>query len=259
MRLNIYSRIFTRLAILSLAIVAGLSASRLLLLTIYWDRVSLTGGIGFILLQGVRFDIILIGMLIGPVFFFKPWFHSFAVLRRFGHWFFPIYLGLATSLVFFVEASTISFIDEYDSRPNYLFVEYLAYPKEVFSMLAGSHLLELIGFSGIAFALAWFVFRWLRNDPNGDIRVPFWVCLLAAPITAFLMLAMIRSTTDHRPVNPSYAVFSQDSMVNQLPLNSPYSLLYAIYEHRRDASSKKVRYGSMNDNETLAIILKFSP
>jgi phosphoglycerol transferase MdoB-like AlkP superfamily enzyme len=194
--------------------------------------------------------------MFGAVFLFKPWFHSFDLLRRLGNWVFPIYFGLVISLAFFIEASTISFIAEYDSRPNYLFVEYLSYPKEVFSMLAGSHLLELIGFTSIAFILAWWVFTWLRKDPQRDLRVPFWFCLLVTPFTALLILAMIRSTTDHRPVNPSYAVFSQDSMVNQLPLNSPYSLMYAIYENNRDASSKTVRYGSMEDSRVLDIILK---
>lgn len=255
MRLKSYTSIFRRLTTLTVGFVLALSVARILLLAIFWDRVTATGGLGFILLQGLRFDIILIGMLFGPVFFLKPWFHSLNFLRLLGNWIFPIYLGLVVAATFFLEASTPSFITQYDSRPNYLFVEYLAYPKEVFSMLAGSHLLELLGFTSITFVLAWLVFSWLRKDPQRDQSVPFWFCLLLTPITAFLILAMIRSTTDHRPVNPSYAVFSQDSMVNQLPLNSPYSLLYAIYEHRRDAASKKVRYGSMPETEVLEIIL----
>ena len=256
LQLSSYTSIFRRLTILTMGFVAALSVSRILLLVIFWERVASTDGVGFILLQGLRFDVILVGMLFGPVFFLKPWFHSLAFLRLPGNWLFPVYLGLVVAATFFVEASTPSFIAEYDSRPNYLFVEYLAYPKEVFSMLAGSHLLELIGFTGVTIGLAWWVFAWLRKDPQRDVRVPLWFCLVLTPVTAFLILAMIRSTTDHRPVNPSYAVFSQDSMVNQLPLNSPYSLLYAVYEHRRDASSKKVRYGSMADAEVLDIILR---
>jgi phosphoglycerol transferase MdoB-like AlkP superfamily enzyme len=256
MRLTSYTGIFMRPGILALYILAALSLSRLFLIGVNWERVAATEGIGFILLQGVRFDIIFLGMILGPVLLFKPWFHTLAFLRHIGRWIFPAYLGLAVSLAFFIEASSKSFIAEYDSRPNYLFVEYLAYPREVFSMLAGSHLLELVGFTVVALLLAWFVFRWLFKDPRSGTRVPFWFCLLAMPVAAVLVLAMIRSTLDHRPVNPSNAVFSQDSMVNQLPLNSPYSLLYAIYEHRREASRKGVRYGSMDEDEALAIILK---
>jgi phosphoglycerol transferase MdoB-like AlkP superfamily enzyme len=35
----------------------------------------------------------------------------------------------------FMEVATPTFITEYDTRPNRLFIEYLNYPKEVLSML----------------------------------------------------------------------------------------------------------------------------
>ena len=44
-------------------------------------------------------------------------------------------------------------------------------------------------------------------------------------------------------------------MVNQLPLNSPYTLLYAIYERQKDTDRNRVRYGHMEDEEVLEIIL----
>jgi len=247
--------IFRRTALLALYVLMALSASRLLLVGLHWDRVAASGGFGFILLQGVRFDIILLGMLFGPVLLIKPWFHTLAFLRRAGAWIWPAYLGLATSLAFFVEASTLSFIAEYDSRPNYLFVEYLRYPREVFLTLTGAHLLELIVFTGLTMLFGWLIFKWLRNDPQSDLHVSAVFCLLLTPVMAILVLSMIRSTLDHRPVNPSVAAFSQDGMVNQLPLNSPYSLMYAIYEQKRYAGKKSVRYGAIDDDEVLGIIL----
>ncbi len=143
-RLKSYINIFGRIAGLAFGFLVILSVSRLMLVGVYWDRVAPTEGLGFILLQGVRFDIILIGMLFAPVLLMKPWFHTLALLRQISMWLFPVYLGLVTSIAFFIEATTTSFIAEYGNRPNYLFVEYLEFPKEVFSMLAGSHLLELI-------------------------------------------------------------------------------------------------------------------
>ena len=143
---------------LALGILVALSLSRLMLIGIHWDRVAPADGAGFILLQGLRFDIILLGIMFGPVFMFKPWFHTFSFLRQIGKWGFSVYLAIFISLAFFVEASTISFIAEYDSRPNYLFVEYLAYPKEVFSMLAGTHLIELLVFSVLTLIIGVLVF-----------------------------------------------------------------------------------------------------
>ena len=248
--------IFRRPAILVLCVLAALTLSRLILISLHWGRVAQTDGLMFILLQGVRFDMILIGILFGPVFLLRPWLHAGTSGRRAGLAILNVYTGLATSLAFFVEASSTSFIEEFDSRPNYLFVEYLSYPREVFATLAGSHLLALLAFTGIAVLVAWFLIRWLRSDPSNGLVVPMKFCLLITPITMVLVFLMIRSTLDHRPVNPSIAAFSQDAMVNQLPLNSPYTLLYAIYEHRRDSKRQSVRYGSMDDDEALAIILE---
>jgi phosphoglycerol transferase MdoB-like AlkP superfamily enzyme len=153
--------------------------------------------------------------------------------------------------MFFVESATSSFIKEYDSRPNYLFVEYLRYPRELLATLAGSHLLELIVFNIVAILLFYTVARWTRNDPAGKQRLSLGLCLLASPVFAVVVIMMIRSTLDHRPVNPSIATFSQDSMVNQLALNSPYSLLYAIYEQHRDDRAGQVRYGVMEDQQVI--------
>lgn len=247
--------IFKRPAQLSLCILAMLSVSRFILVKVHWERVAPTDGAEFILLQGVRFDLILLGMLFGPVFLLKPWFHTQAFMRALGRWLWPAYMGLATALIFFVEAATLPFLAEFDTRPNYLFVEYLVHPREVFATLSGSHLLELLGTGVTALLLMWIVFRWQRKDPSYRLHLPQSSCLLLTPVTAVLVLMMIRSTLDHHPVNPSIAAFSQDSMVNQLPLNSPYSVLYAVYEKKRDMRSSSLRYGAMDDDEVLATVL----
>jgi phosphoglycerol transferase MdoB-like AlkP superfamily enzyme len=251
-----YFSIFKRITILALCYLVVLTASRLLLVGIFSDRVESTGGLSFILLQGIRFDIILVGYIFGPAALVMPWLHTAAVLRQLGQWIVPIYFGVMTALAFFIEASTSSFIAEFDSRPNYLFVEYLQYPREVFATLVALHPIQLPVITLVAISLAWIVFAWLRNDPRSDMRVSIPFCVVATPIIAIIAVAMARSTLDHRPVNSSTVAFSHDSMVNQLPLNSPYSVIYAIYAHRRDLERDRIRYGTMDDDEVLDIILK---
>ena len=221
MQLAKFISIFKRPVLLALCVLVLLSASRLFLIKLHWDRVAATDGFEFILLQGVRFDLILLGMLFGPVMLLKPWFHTRVFLRWIGKWLWPAYLGLTTALIFFVEASTQPFIAEFDIRPNYIFVEYLGHPREVFATLSGSHFLELLGISTIAVLLAWIIARWLGKDPRSKQPVPARYCLLATPVILAMVVLMIRSSFDHHPANPSIAAFSQDSMVNQLPLNSP--------------------------------------
>lgn len=244
-----------RLAVLALGYLVVLSASRLLLVGMHFDRVASTNGLGFILAQGLRFDIILLGLIFGPVALLKPWLHTHAILRRVGRWVVPAYVGVVTSFAFFVEASTASFIVEFDSRPNYLFVEYLQYPREIFATVWAEHPVELSVFMLIAVLLAGSVIAWLRNDPRSNVRLSVLTCAMAMPVIAVVATAMVRSTLDHRPVNPSVAAFSRDSMVNQLPLNSPYTLIYALYERQRDAEKDRIRYGTMDDDEVLDIIL----
>ena len=246
---------FRRLAVLALGYLVVLSASRLLLVGMHFDRVASTDGLGFILLQGLRFDIILLGLIFGPVALVKPWLHTHAILRRVERWVVPAYLGVVTSFAFFVEASTASFIVEFDSRPNYLFVEYLQYPREVFATVWAEHPVEFSVCILIAVLLAGSVIAWLRNDPRSNVRLSVLTCAMAMPVIAVVATAMARSTLDHRPVNPSVAAFSSDSMVNQLPLNSPYTLIYALYERQRDAEKDRIRYGTMDDDEVLDIIL----
>ncbi len=251
----VWARILSRPLVLGILMLVTLTASRLLLIAIFWHRVAATDGAAFILLQGLRFDLILGGMLFGPVLLFKPLFHMHRLTAEVGRWLWAVYLGAVSAFVFFVEASTLPFIHEYDSRPNYVFVEYLGYPKELFATLTGSHLLELVLFSSLTTAIFWIVFSWTNKDPAARRRLAWWYNLLAFPLVLALVVLMIRSTLGHRPVNPSIAAFSQDSMVNQLALNSPYSLLYAIYEQHRDAADKNVGYQPMAEDRALAIVL----
>jgi phosphoglycerol transferase MdoB-like AlkP superfamily enzyme len=251
-----YMGIFRRPALLAAAWLVALSLSRLVLVVLHWDRVAPTHGFGIIFLQGLRFDLILVAALFGPVFLLRPWLHAVAALRSVANGLFPLYLAVATALSFFVEASTAAFIGQFDSRPNYLFVEYLQYPREVLTTVAATKPLQLVVFVLAALGLAVFTFRWLRCDPFAERRVSPWFSLLAFPFTVVLVFALIRSTTDHRPVNPSNAAFSQDSMVNQLPLNSPYSVLHAVYERRKEAANARVGYGRMDDAEVQRIVLR---
>ncbi|NNK99324.1 MAG: hypothetical protein HKO88_09750, partial [Xanthomonadales bacterium] len=76
-----------------------LTASRIVLVAWYWDRVEPTGGTWFIFLQGLRFDIVLMGMLIGPALLAAPW---QAGRKRAGQ-VLRAYLVLVTVFVFWIE------------------------------------------------------------------------------------------------------------------------------------------------------------
>ena len=229
-----------------------LSLSRLLLLAWYWDRIAPTGGSWFILLQGVRFDLVLMGMLVGPALLAAPWISR----RRTGAYLLRVYLVVVTLFIVWVELGTIPYIDQYDARPNYIYVEYLKYPREIFSMLLTSYglLMAVVAIATLLSALlAWQLTR-STSQTSSHRRLPG--ALLLTPVMAVLIFAMIRSTMDHHPVNPSTVAFTTDSMVNQLPLNSPYTLIYAVYEQYRDAKGGSANYGKMDEGEALRLVVE---
>lgn len=229
----------------------ALSLSRLLLVAWYWDRASVFEGTWFILLQGVRFDIVLMGMLLGPALLVAPWLSG----RRIALRWLRVYLVAVTMFIFWIEMGTIPYIDQYDARPNYIYVEYLKYPREVLSMLFASYGLLMAVTALVTLAAGLLVWRKTSGVSQTSSRSRFGALLLT-PLIAVVVFAMIRSTLDHHPVNPSTVAFTTDSMVNQLALNSPYTLIYAIYEQNRDARGGKANYGKMDENEAMSIVIE---
>ena len=61
----------------------------------------------------------------------------------------------------------------------------------------------------------------------------------------------MRSTFDHRPINPSTVALSTDALANDLALNSTYTVLYAIYETSEDTHGG-FRYSHMNKTEMVS-------
>ena len=222
-------------------LVAGLA--RVSYLLWFLDRVAETGGFAYILLQGLRFDLVSLGYLLAIPAALTPLLnalpriapHWMAVLRA---WLLAVVAGFV-----FMEVVTLPFILEYDIRPNYLFVEYLAYPEEVFSMLFIGYKFEILACIVTVPALTWAANRALKRQVARVVRNR----LLLAPLFSFAALlvcfAAARSTLDHRPVNPSTVAFSADTLVNSLPLNSLYSVANAVYELRHE--DKGFPYGDV--------------
>ena len=237
------------IAILYLIGLPLLSISRALLMLWQFDRVAATGIWPQMLLQGMRADTIQLGLLSLPLLLLLPiaGFQSgWKLWRRMGYF----WVILSLTLLVFLEAATPGFIAEYDSRPNRIFVEYLKYPNEVFTMLWTGFKIHL--FAGIA-ATALTVFglsRLLRpalaqERPQKNLHF-----LIAWPLIVFLCLLSIRSSVDHRPANPALFALSSDSMVNSLILNSTWSVTHAIYGLRHENRSSEI-YGAMEKEDIL--------
>ncbi|PKM20921.1 MAG: sulfatase [Gammaproteobacteria bacterium HGW-Gammaproteobacteria-15] len=230
-----------------------LSASRIGLFIWQAERVSAAGAFEVLLLQGVRADLVLAGIwLIIPVLLAPLWARqaTFNSWRQFCHYW--ALLGLLA--VIFIELSTPQFILQYDIRPNRLYIEYLKYPKEVFSTLWHGFRSMLLGGIIITALLIWYANKLLasvREQTQPFTTKTLWLCW---PLAAFLVFAAVRSTSGHRPVNPAFFAITGDALVNSLVISSPYSVFYAIYSLRHEARSSEM-YGKLPAQEMLTLAL----
>lgn len=220
-----------------------LGVSRAALIWWQWDRVDVTDALLSMMLQGLRSDLITLGLFAAPVALLLP---AFLVAGRVPLWTRLSSAWLAVSLItiVFLEFATPQFLIEYDSRPNRLFVEYLVYPQEVSAMLwngyRGLLCLTVVGVT----ALSWVVTRHFRKYAASVDSWSTRAVALVWPLLIVLLFIMIRSSLQHRPANLATFAFSDDAMVNSLVTNSAYSVLSAVYGLKNESQSSEM-YGDM--------------
>ncbi|HBY86199.1 MAG TPA: hypothetical protein DEO86_10010, partial [Colwellia sp.] len=145
------------------------------------------------------------------------------------------------------------FILEYDLRPNRLFIEYLSYPKEVFSMLLSGYKLEIFCsllalFISYKLSVLLFDKSW-GNSATIPKKYLSFIC-----ITLFLLCLLgARGTLEHRPINPAMVSFSTDHLLNDLSVNSIYSTAFALKQMQLEKGSDNY-YGKMAAQDIISEI-----
>lgn len=162
------------------------------------------------------------------------------------------YFVIIISFIIYMEIATFPFIFQYDVRPNYLFVEYLIYPKEIFSMIFSKYKLEL---SIAAISISLFIFLYLKTYKNSFLllfnisylkRILFFIPLI------LILFIGIRSSFGHRGANLSDAMFSTNRMINEITKNTIHSVVYAMYSNAKHGTKNLMkRYGKMEIKEAL--------
>jgi len=199
-----------------------------------WQRVTDADMLYDVFLQGLRFDLVLLGLTLAIPALLFPLLASNRVLVPAWRGLLRVCLPVALLIIVFMECSTPSFVDQFDTRPNLLFFEYLNHPQEVGATLWGAYKLPILLAVLIVSGVTWINSRQIgrlvsRIEPTGILPA-----LAITPLLLVACVACIRSTLDHRPVNPSTVALSTDPLVNDLALNSTYTALYALYETRHE-------------------------
>jgi len=228
---------------------------RLLLFILYFENFK-DSGVDYWLtfVHGLRMDTITASiLLVIPLLFLSFTTKKF---KNLANSFLKYYFLVVLSIIIYIENATFPFIAQYDVRPNYLFVEYLIYPKEVFAMIFADYKLELlIAFSMIG-TFAYFYLKFAKNDFLKPLDTSYIKrAALFLPILLLLFIG-IRSSFGHRPANISDAMYTTNRMVNEITKNSLYSIGYAIYSNNVHESKAVEQYGKMEIKKALERVKK---
>ncbi|KAA3639580.1 MAG: LTA synthase family protein [Proteobacteria bacterium] len=229
-----------------------LTFSRSILTWWQYDRLSSFNQLWFIFVGGLRIDLSLLLQLAVIPLLGLILVQVFTTSGRFYGRFMRHYYPLALALMVFMELATPTFILEYDTRPDRLFIEYLVSPKEVLGMLVNGYLLPTLMVLTLSALTTWYFYRLFRTDYGLKSHISGSALVFLIILIPVFVLG-IRSGLQHRPINPAMVTFSQDRMLNTLPLNSLYHVLYDVYQMRHEASAAKT-YGSMPTADMLTII-----
>ncbi|MBT8080283.1 MAG: hypothetical protein KJO31_17010, partial [Gammaproteobacteria bacterium] len=147
-----------------------------------------------ILIQGLRIDLLLTGLILTvPVISF-PFLASNRLLL-------PAWQGLLRSTlpmvllaVVLMECSTPSFVNQFDSRPNILLLEYLNNPHTVASSLWADYKIPIL-----VTVILGLIFTWSNVQDLGRLvkRIKptgFLPALAASPVLLFLCIGMIQAS-----------------------------------------------------------------
>jgi phosphoglycerol transferase MdoB-like AlkP superfamily enzyme len=227
-------QLFKELLKIYLLFIALFFLGRLGLYSLYFDRLSDITFTQSLLsfLYGLKFDTMTTSiLLVIPAFLLAI---TPQALAKYVGRLLNVYVLFFLLIVLYIENATFPFVAQYDVRPNYLFIEYLKYPKEVSSMILKEYPLQLAVALGMLLMMTWAYLRFSPLRLVDAIRTPLWQRLLLFPLIVALLFIGIRSSLGHRPANISDALYSTNRMANEIAKNSIYSIGYAFYSYTKE-------------------------
>lgn len=218
----------------------------------YAQRVSEANAWTHMLWEGLRFDGVLMGFYWILPAALTPWLMAFRWSRRGWSQALRIWGLLGVGAIVFMELATPAFISHYDSRPNYLFVEYLNYVQEVGTTLVKGYWPHLLVAAIVLPGTLWLYWRLTPVPATNAVRAPrVWQAALLSVVFFMALLVSGRGALGHRAANPAIAAVSADHLVNMLPLSSLYHVSYSIYQMRKSQRVIDLYGSTLSTDEAL--------
>jgi len=200
-------------------------------------------------LYGLKIDTIAASILLVIPLLIVSFMPKFAA--KFANMLLRLYFLVTLSALIYIEIATFPFFAEYDVRPNFKFVEYLEYPKEVFNLIITDYKLPLIIAFVVIGLFGYLYTKYSKQEFCEILNKPLLKrAIWFLPLGVLLFLG-IRSSLGHRPANISDVMYSSNRILNEVAKNSPYSIGYAIYSNKKFSAKVAKKYGKMDIKEAL--------
>lgn len=239
------------------AVLLGLlSLARFVDAMIFREHLDGAAQLGQVMLQGLRIDLVVIAFLLCLPVLIYPVVHTAS--KKTARALAGLLTGwalVATLAVLFFELITPLYMSEYGVRPERKFFEYLNNPREVLLMLWGTYGFFMVAIPLVLGAGAPLLYRLFARSFASPGAWSVFHLLLVMPLLVVLLAVSMRSSFDHRPVNPSMVAITDDPLINSLPLNSLYSVLYAAYSLKDEANASEI-YGELPRDEIFARVAR---
>lgn len=228
-----------------------LGLSRLGLAAVYRERLAAVGSEGPLFLMGLRFDVIVVAALVAIPLIVQILSPARLLLSAGWRSVQIFWFSIWTLILTFNEAATPDFMAEFGVRPNRHYVEYLDTPGVVFRTIwAGNRASLLVGL-GLSALMVYLCRLLLRRVPVAGKGPSIWVrAFLLLPLLAVLVYG-VRGSFGHRPLSVSNAALTTDATINDLALNSTYSVAYAVRQLGEESDAIR-GYGNLPPEEAVA-------
>jgi len=206
---------------------------------------------------GLRMDTIVASILLMIPLLILTLFPKF--LKKSATVFLKYYLLVILTIIGYIEIATIPFVDQYDVRPNFIFVEYLSFPKEIFDMVVSEYPAALIvSIVAVILFLYFFITKFKTDKIRAVFETNYFKRAALFPILLLILILGARSSIGHRPANLSDALWSSNRTVNEITKNSIHSIGSAIdvnINHGDDMNHAQ-KYGKMDEETAVKRVKK---
>ena len=244
------------LVVLGLLLLTLFTASRLAMVAFFWQRISSQASLLTILWAGLRVDLLTIFWALTPLAFFlllldREKVEKFSIIPT-------LYTTILFGMFIFAEAASIPFSNEFDCRPNRIFIEYMAHLTEVvttifISFTAGGIVAIIsIVFGNIgAFLLGRKLFCKISDSTTKSRRALLVGFLIITIALSHDVLFLWQATLAMGSV-------SNDRLSNNIALNSVASVACALLLMSGKELDSRAFFGTMESEEVFSRLKKYS-